>query len=83
MENHMNILFLILVGIAAGFIATRMRGLEIGVLPTIAVGVLGAMIGGMILRGVAMAFGMLSGFVGAVLGALLLIWIYQKFVSRP
>lgn len=79
----MNILFLILVGIAAGFIATRMRGLEIGVLPTIAVGVLGAMIGGMILRGVAMAFGMLSGFVGAVLGALLLIWIYQKFVSRP
>ena len=79
----MDILFLILVGIAAGFIATRMRGLEIGVLPTIAVGVLGAMIGGMILRGVAMAFGMLSGFVGAVLGALLLIWIYQKFVSRP
>jgi uncharacterized membrane protein YeaQ/YmgE (transglycosylase-associated protein family) len=82
MESQMGILGLIVIGVAAGFIATRIKGLDIGLLPTIAIGVLGALVGGLVLRGLAMAFGMLSGFVGAVLGALILIWLWQSFQKR-
>ncbi len=78
----MGILLLILVGAAAGFIATRMMKLDLGVPQTIAVGVLGALAGGVIIRFLTSAFTMLSGFVGAVLGAVLLIWLYQKFIAR-
>ena len=62
----MGILLLIVVGAAAGFIATRIMKLDLGVPQTIAVGVLGALAGGMILRLLTTAFTMLSGFVGAI-----------------
>jgi uncharacterized membrane protein YeaQ/YmgE (transglycosylase-associated protein family) len=78
----MGILLLIVVGAAAGFIATRMMKLDWGVPQTIAVGVLGSFVGLMIMRLLSAAFGMLSGFVGAILGAMLLIWIWQKVVPK-
>ncbi|MDO8883001.1 MAG: GlsB/YeaQ/YmgE family stress response membrane protein, partial [Pseudotabrizicola sp.] len=42
----MPIIALIIIGAAAGFIATRMMKLETDVLTTIAIGVFGALIGG-------------------------------------
>lgn len=78
----MGVLLLIVLGAAAGFIATRMMKLDRGVPQTIAIGVLGAMAGSMIVRFLTSAFTMLSGFVGAVLGALLLIWLYQRFIGK-
>ncbi len=78
----MGILLLIVVGAAAGFIATRIMKLDLGVPQTIAVGVLGALAGGMILRLLTTAFTMLSGFVGAILGALLLIYVWQNFIAK-
>jgi uncharacterized membrane protein YeaQ/YmgE (transglycosylase-associated protein family) len=78
----MAILTLIIIGAAAGFIATRMMGVETGLPQTLAIGVLGALLGGLILRMLVSAFATLSGFVGAVLGALLLIWLWQRFGSK-
>ena len=78
----MGVLLLIVLGAAAGFIATRMMKLDLGVPQTIAIGVLGAMAGTLIARFLTSAFTMLSGFVGAILGALLLIWVYQKFFAK-
>lgn len=78
----MGILMLIIVGAAAGFIATRVMDLELGVPQTIAVGVLGALVGGAILRFLLSMLGVTAGFVGAVFGAVLLIWIYQQFVGK-
>ncbi len=78
----MGVLLLIVLGAAAGFIATRMMKLDLGVPQTIAVGVLGALAGGMILRLLTTAFTMLSGFVGAILGALLLIYVWQNFIAK-
>lgn len=75
----MSVLFLLIVGAAAGFLATRMMDIEASVPVTIAIGVIGALVGGLILRMLLAAFGMLSGFLGAVLGALLLIWLFQKY----
>ncbi|WP_420326428.1 GlsB/YeaQ/YmgE family stress response membrane protein [Mameliella sp.] len=76
----MPIVWLIIVGAAAGFLATRMMKMDTGILPTIAIGIGGALIGGLILRFLLTVTGLLAGLVGAVLGALLLIWVWQTFM---
>jgi len=77
----MQVIFLIIVGAAAGFIATRLMKLETDVLTTIAIGVLGALIGGLVLRFLLVLTGIAAGFVGAVLGATLLIWLWKTYVK--
>ena len=78
----MPVIALIVIGAAAGFIATRMMRLDIGVLPTIGIGILGALVGGLVLRALLTITGWLAGFVGAVLGAMLLIWLWQTYGPR-
>ena len=75
----MPILALIIIGIAAGFVATRLMRLETDIIVTMAIGVLGAVIGGVILRVLATAAGLMGGFIGAVLGAMLLIWLWKTY----
>lgn len=55
--------------------------LDTGVLQTVAIGVLGAVIGSVLLRFLIGLVGMAAGFVGAVLGAVLLIWLWQTLVK--
>lgn len=74
----MGILWLIIVGAAAGFLATRFMDLRMGTLETIGIGIGGALIGGLILRFLLAVTGMLAGLVGAVLGAMLLLWIIKS-----
>ena len=78
----MGILYLIIVGAAAGFLATRLMKVKTDTITTIAIGIFGALIGGLILRFLLVITGMLAGFVGAILGAVLLIWIYQTYIAR-
>jgi uncharacterized membrane protein YeaQ/YmgE (transglycosylase-associated protein family) len=73
----MFIVGLIIIGAAAGFLATRLMRVEADIVTTVVVGMAGALIGGLILRALATVMGFMAGFVGAVLGALLLIWIWQ------
>lgn len=75
----MGIVLLVIVGIAAGFLATRFMGLNTDVPTTIAIGVAGALVGGFALRAVLMMAGWMAGFVGAVLGAMLLIWLWKVY----
>lgn len=79
----MPILMLVIVGAAAGFLATRLMRLEADVPTTIAIGVFGALIGGLILRALITMAGWAAGFVGAVLGAMLLIWLWRMWSARP
>jgi uncharacterized membrane protein YeaQ/YmgE (transglycosylase-associated protein family) len=75
----MGVIWLLIVGAAAGFLATRIMDVKASVPATIAIGRGGALSGGLVLR-MALAFmGMLGGLVGAVLGALLLIWLWQQY----
>lgn len=78
----MPVILLIIFGAAAGFLATRIMDLRTDVPTTIAIGVAGALIGGFVLRSIAMIGGLAFGFVGAVVGAILLIWIWQKYKGR-
>ncbi|SDH88069.1 GlsB/YeaQ/YmgE family stress response membrane protein [Alloyangia pacifica] len=78
----MGILWLLIIGAAAGFFATRFMNVQTGVVQTVALGMGGALIGGLVLRGLIAVTGALAGLVGAVLGAMLLIWILQRFGPR-
>jgi uncharacterized membrane protein YeaQ/YmgE (transglycosylase-associated protein family) len=78
----MTIIALIIFGIAAGFIATRAMRLNVDVPTTIAIGVGGALIGAGLLQVLAMIAGWLAGFVGAILGAFALIWIYKTYFAK-
>ncbi len=77
----MPILFLIIIGAAAGFVATRMMRMETDIVTTIAIGVFGALLGGLVLRFLMMLTGIAFGFIGAVLGAMLLIWVYRTYIQ--
>ena len=77
----MMVIWLIIVGAAAGFIATRAMNLNTNVVATVAIGIGGALIGGLVLRLLLGLLGMAAGFVGAILGALVLIWIWQTYFA--
>ena len=78
----MNFILLLIVGAAAGFLATRMMRLNTDVPTTIAIGVGGAVIGGLVIRLLLEITGWLSGFVGAILGAVVLIWLWKTYGPR-
>ena len=78
----MVVIYLIIIGAAAGFLATRIMNVDLGVPQTIALGVIGALIGGLVLRLLIAALGIAAGFIGALLGAILLLWAYKAFIER-
>ncbi len=77
----MPVILLIILGAAAGFLATRLMDIDANVPTTVAIGVLGALIGGLLLRFLLALTGMAFGFIGAVLGAVFLIWLWQTYVK--
>jgi uncharacterized membrane protein YeaQ/YmgE (transglycosylase-associated protein family) len=78
----MSILFLVIIGAAAGFLATRILRVQADVPTTIAIGIFGALLGGLVLRALITMAGWAAGFVGAVMGALVLIWVWQVWTRR-
>ncbi|MGD9863026.1 MAG: GlsB/YeaQ/YmgE family stress response membrane protein [Pseudodonghicola sp.] len=78
----MGIVALAIIGAAAGFLATRIMKIEADVPTTMLIGIVGALLGGLVLRALLTMMGALSGFVGAVLGAMLVIWIWQTYFRR-
>lgn len=77
----MTVIYLIIIGAAAGYLATRAMDIQASVPATIAIGVLGALIGGLALRVLLASMAFAGGFIGALLGALLLIWAWQTYVK--
>ena len=75
----MPIVALIIIGAAAGYLATRLMKIEADLITTLAIGIFGALIGGLVLRFLLTVTGFMAGFVGAVLGAMLLIWLWQTY----
>jgi len=76
----MNFVLLVIVGAAAGFLATRMMRIEAGLPATVAIGIGGAIIGGVLIRFLLEITGWMAGFVGAVFGALFLLWIWKTYI---
>ena len=78
----MNFVLLMIVGAAAGFLATRLMKIEADIPTTMAIGVGGAIIGGVLIRYILEIAGWMSGFVGAVVGSLFLLWIWKTYIAR-
>lgn len=76
------VILLAIVGVAAGFVATKLMKVRISMAETIAIGVLGAIVGGLVLRALMAASGAAFGFLGAVAGACLLLWLYQRVFGK-
>lgn len=77
----MPLVALLIVGVAVGFLATRILKVNLDTPSTIALGVLGALIGSLLLRGLTMLAGIGAGFVGALMGALVLIWAWKTYAK--
>lgn len=75
----MSIVLLIIIGIAAGFLATRVMGLQTDVLTTVAIGIAGALVGGLAIRSLVMMAGWMAGLVGAIMGSIVLIWFWKTY----
>ena len=80
----MPILLTLLIGGLAGVIAARLMGVNTDVFVAMAIGVIGALLGGVALRFLtgmfaAAASSAMAIFVGGLLGAIALIWIYRMF----
>ena len=78
----MPIIGLIIIGAAAGFLATRLMRIEADIPTTMFVGIMGALVGGLVLRFLATVMGFAAGFVGAILGSLLLIWLWRTYFGN-
>jgi uncharacterized membrane protein YeaQ/YmgE (transglycosylase-associated protein family) len=76
----MPIVLLVIIGAAAGFLATRFMKVQTDVPTTIVIGMGGALIGGLVLRFLMTVTGAMAGLVGAVLGAMVLIWLWQTYI---
>ncbi len=79
----MPFLLTMIVGAAAGLLAVRFMNVQASALVAVAIGVLGAVVGGIVLRTLAAMFvgtsSVLSIFIGGLLGAVVLIWIYRRY----
>lgn len=78
----MPIVALIIIGAAAGFLATRVMRVQADVPTTIIIGIAGALVGSVVLRFLVATTGITVGFVGAVAGAMALIWAWRTYISR-
>ena len=77
----MNFVLLMVVGAAAGFLATRLMRMNTDLPTTVAIGVGGAVIGGVLIRYLLEITGWMAGFVGAVLGARFLLWVWKTYIA--
>ncbi len=75
----MSFILLMIIGAAAGFFASRFMKVDSDLPTTVAIGVVGALVGGYLVRFLIALMGAAAGFVGAFFGALLLIWLWQKY----
>ena len=76
----MYLIWFILVGLVAGWLAGQlMKGSGFGVLGDIVVGVLGAVIGGLLFNSLGLAWGgLLGSIIVATIGAIVLIFILRR-----
>jgi uncharacterized membrane protein YeaQ/YmgE (transglycosylase-associated protein family) len=81
----MGVIWWLIVGLIAGWLTGKIMGGGSGVLMDIIVGLIGALAGGflMSLLGFRAEGGMIYTILVAVLGAVILTWIYRKFMAKP
>ncbi|MGO9108320.1 MAG: GlsB/YeaQ/YmgE family stress response membrane protein [Thermoguttaceae bacterium] len=79
------LIYFLLIGLAAGWLAGKiMTGQSFSLVGNLAVGVIGAVLGGFVFRLVGLsATGLFGSLICATAGAILLLFLLQKFGKRP
>ena len=78
-KGIMAILWLIIMGAAGGFVATRLMRFDSSAPATIAIGVVGAILGSFVFSTIAAIASTLASIAGAIIGAALLIWLWKNY----
>ncbi|MFA5581448.1 MAG: GlsB/YeaQ/YmgE family stress response membrane protein [Paracoccaceae bacterium] len=78
----MDIAVIIMIGAVAGFLSVRTLKGKADEFTAMAIGIVGALVGGVGLRMTLADMRMGAGIVGAVVGAVLLLWIYGRYIGR-
>jgi uncharacterized membrane protein YeaQ/YmgE (transglycosylase-associated protein family) len=84
--NEMSgLIYFLLIGLAAGWLAGKiMEGRSFGLVGNLVVGVVGAILGGLLFGLVGLAAtGLLGSLICATVGAIVLLFLLQKFGKRP
>lgn len=79
----MELVYVLIIGAVAGFLASKLMKLDAGILTTVILGVLGGFVGGWGLSqlGVALPWGIVGEIITAAIGASVLIFLY-KLVTK-
>ena len=80
----LDLIYFLLIGLAAGWLAGKiMKGRGFGILGNLVIGVIGAILGGFVFRLVGLLpTGLLGSLIAATAGAVLLLFVLQKFGRR-
>jgi len=69
-------------GALAGYVGKRVLKLDLGLPQTIALGIVGALLGGLALRLLLAVLGAAAGFIGALLGVAMLVYGYKCLTNK-
>ena len=78
----MPVVLLVVVGALVGVLATRMMRMDTDLPTAMIIGMLGAVVGGLGFRFLMTSASWIGSFVLALLGSLLLLWVWQKYQGR-
>ena len=75
----MELVYFIVIGAVAGWLASKVMGLEAGLLMTTILGIVGGFVGGwgFAKLGLSIGGGLVGSIIVAALGAVVVIWIYK------
>ncbi|MGI6414779.1 MAG: GlsB/YeaQ/YmgE family stress response membrane protein [Thermoguttaceae bacterium] len=79
-----DLIYFLLIGLAAGWLAGKiMKGHSFGIVGNLVIGVIGAVLGGLLFRLVGLlTVGLIGSLVSATAGAVVLLFLLQKFGRR-
>ncbi|MBR4455501.1 MAG: GlsB/YeaQ/YmgE family stress response membrane protein [Solobacterium sp.] len=80
----LSLIYFLIVGLAAGYIATRLLGLNSNdILTCLVIGVIGSFVGGLIGSVIGLqATGMIGKIIMSVIGACVSLWVYRRFIRK-
>ena len=78
----MPVVLLVVIGALAGVLATRLMRMDTDLPTAMIIGVLGAVVGGLGFRFLMTSAGWVGAFVLALLGSLMLLWLWQQYQGR-
>jgi uncharacterized membrane protein YeaQ/YmgE (transglycosylase-associated protein family) len=83
-EPMLDLIYFLLIGLAAGWLAGKIvKGPRFGIVGNLVIGVIGAILGGFLFRLVGLLpIGLLGSLISATFGAVLLLFLLQKFGRR-